>query len=116
MTLTKILAAGLLAGSATVALAQDPPPPPPPEEMTPPGSDGPMRMMPPGDMMQPGGRGPHGMRMHPPVPSKGFDLRLDEDVRLHVTCGDEAMADCVAAAGPLIDRLAESAPEGSSGN
>jgi hypothetical protein len=69
---------------------------------------GPMAMPPFG----PHGRMPHGMRgmmrgpdHRPQMAEKGFDLRLEGDRRLRVSCGDEPMAACVEAVRPLLDRL-----------
>jgi len=46
----------------------------------------------------------------PRPPTKGFDLRMGKDNGLRVTCGDEPIEVCIAAAAPLIDRVSGMTP------
>lgn len=106
------LAAGLLASTTVISMAQDAPlplPPQPPGAAEAPGEgvSGGMaeRRGPPGRGR--GHMGPMGGMMagQPPDLMKGFDLRMGRDAGLLVECGDETMSDCVAAVRPLIDQL-----------
>jgi len=47
----------------------------------------------------PGGPGPMGMMMH----MKGFRMNLGNGVHVEVSCGEEAMKDCIASSQTLID-------------
>lgn len=87
-----------LAVLGTAAIAQDAPPPPPPA-----GTGQPAPDMGPGTTPPP----PPGPRHHGPKPVEtGFDIRMGDDNGLKVECGDQPLAECIAAAQPLIDRLA----------
>ena len=113
---SSLMAAALIAGTVSASFAQAPsaPPSPPPASNeiapppSPPGGPGEMRDRARGDGRHemrrygPRDRGPHGPRAQ----MKGFDLRLGEGVRLRVSCGDETIAECVDAAGPLLDAIA----------
>lgn len=41
----------------------------------------------------------------PPPPIKGVEIRMGRDTGIRINCGDEPMADCLAAAKPLTDKI-----------
>ncbi len=41
----------------------------------------------------------------PPPPPKGFELNYGRGVSLKVNCGDEAMALCLEALGPVLEKM-----------
>ena len=123
----KLILTGLaLAFATSTALAQEAPAAPPPAPMTgveapagnppPPGATMDDEMK-PGDMM---GGGHDRMKRHghdrmgqdgpPPPPPTGFDIRMGKDMGLRVSCGDEPIAACIAAAKPLLDQIGTMMP------
>ncbi len=103
---------GGLATAQTVS-TNDNPPPPPPQDQQANGPDSPgggwfsghrhgrhHGEMGPG--MENGGYG-GGPGLH--MDGKGFDIKVGLGHGLHVTCGNEPIKDCIAAAQPLIDAL-----------
>ncbi len=115
MIKSALLATALAVGLTSFASAQtapkpNAPPPPPLAAAAMPGPGGDARPA-PGDMPPPPPPGeaprPGDHRGPPPPPpmGKGVEIRLGRDAGIRVTCGDEPMAACLAAAKPLTDRI-----------
>ena len=54
-----------------------------------------------------GKEGRHG----PPPPRAGFEIHMGPGQTLRVTCGDEDLADCIAAAKPVLDAFTQKASD-----